>query len=162
MLEWNGFTCFTLHDLDLSMHKMHAWPCYNEGSPIATFTSYPHAHSSIFRPQTSQLLTLYLVTGKQISKQLQKYMHEFHSDRDHAMCNIQNRSIPAVQLTQLRKLSNKNFQGTGVLKSSQSCQVLQCKVAARQWRCLAEIVTFSGSCSRCLVLSPLPCPTLPK
>jgi hypothetical protein len=93
---------------------------------------------------------------------LQKYMHEFHADRDHAMCNIQNRSIPAVQLTQLRKLSIKNFQGTGVLKSSQSCQVLQCKVAARQWRCLAEIVSFSGSCSRCLVLSPLPCPTLPK
>jgi hypothetical protein len=78
------------------------------------------------------------------------------------MCNIQNRSIPAVQLTQLRKLSNKNFQGTGVLKSSQSCQVLQCRVAARQWRCLAEIVSFSGSCSRCLVLSLLPCPTLPK
>jgi hypothetical protein len=93
---------------------------------------------------------------------LQKYMHEFHEDRDHAMCNIQNRSIPAVQLTQLRKLSNKDFQDTGVLKSSQSCQVLQCKVAARQWRCLAEIVSFSGSCSRCLVLSPLPCPTLPK
>jgi hypothetical protein len=45
-------------------------------------------------------------------------MHEFHADRDHAMCNIQNRSIPAVQLTQLRNLSNKNFQGTGVLKNS--------------------------------------------
>jgi hypothetical protein len=55
-------------------------------------------------------------------------MHEFHADRDHAMCNIQNRSIPAVQLTQLRKLSNKSFQGTGVLKSSQSCQVLQWKL----------------------------------
>jgi hypothetical protein len=27
---------------------------------------------------------------------LQKYMHEFHEDRDHAMCNIQNRSIPAL------------------------------------------------------------------
>jgi hypothetical protein len=78
------------------------------------------------------------------------------------MCNIQNRSIPAVKLTQLRKLSNKNFQGTGALKSSQSCQVLQCKVAARQWRCLAEIVSFSGSCSRCLVLSLLPCPTFPN
>jgi hypothetical protein len=96
------------------------------------------------------------------NRALQKYMHEFHADRDHAMCNIQNRSIPAVQLTQLRKLCNKNFPGTGVLKSSQSCQVLQCKVAARQWRCLAGIVSFSGSCSRCLVLSPLPCPTLPK
>jgi hypothetical protein len=40
---------------------------------------------------------------------LQQYMHEFHADRDHAMCNIQNRSIPELQLTQLRKLSNKNF-----------------------------------------------------
>jgi hypothetical protein len=90
-------------------------------------------------------------------KALQKYMHEFHADRDHAMCNIQNRSIPAVQLTQLRKLV---FQVTGVLKSSQSCQVLQCKVAARQWGCLAEIVSFSGSCSRCLVLNPLPCPEI--
>jgi hypothetical protein len=40
-------------------------------------------------------------------------MHEFHADRDHAMSNIQNRSIPVVQLTQLRKLSNKNL-GTGV------------------------------------------------
>jgi hypothetical protein len=93
---------------------------------------------------------------------LQKYMDEFHGDRDHAMCNFQIRSIPAVQLTQLRKLSNKNFQGTGVLKSSQSCQVLQCKVAAPQCRRLAEIVSFRGRCSRCLVLSPLPYPTLPK
>jgi hypothetical protein len=78
------------------------------------------------------------------------------------MCNIQNRSIPAVQLTQLRKLPNKNFHGTGVLKSSQSCRVLQCKVAARQWRCLVEIVSSSGSCSRFLVLNLLPSPIFPK
>jgi hypothetical protein len=57
-----------------------------------------------------------------VFRALQKYMHEFHANRD-AMSNIQNRSIPAVQLTQLQKLSNKNFQGTGVLKSSHSCQV---------------------------------------
>jgi hypothetical protein len=25
-----------------------------------------------------------------------KYMHEFHACRDHAMCNIQNRTIPVV------------------------------------------------------------------
>jgi hypothetical protein len=95
---------------------------------------------------------------------LQKYMHEFQAGRDHAMCNIQNRSIPAVQLTQLRKLSNKNVQGTSVLKSSQSCHMLhdQCKVAARQWRCLAEFVSFSGSCSRCLVLSPVTMPNPPE
>jgi hypothetical protein len=36
---------------------------------------------------------------------LQQYMHEFHAD--HATC--QNRSIPVVQLTQLRKLYCKNF-----------------------------------------------------
>jgi hypothetical protein len=47
-------------------------------------------------------------------------------------------------------------------RTFRACQVLQCKVAARQWRCLAEIVSFSGSCSRCPELSPLPCPTLPK
>jgi hypothetical protein len=40
---------------------------------------------------------------------VQEDMHKFHADRDHAMCNIQNRSFPVVQLTQLRKLSNKNF-----------------------------------------------------
>jgi hypothetical protein len=100
--------------------------------------------------------------GERALRALQEYMHEFNADRDHAMRNIQNQSIPAVQLTQLLKLSNKNFQGTGVLKSSEPCQVLQCKVAARKWRCLAEIVSFSGSRSRCLVLSPSPCPTLPK
>jgi hypothetical protein len=33
----------------------------------------------------------------------------------------QNRCIPAVQLTQLRKLCNKYFQDTGVVKSSQLC-----------------------------------------
>jgi hypothetical protein len=44
---------------------------------------------------------------------LQKYMHEFHVGRDHALCNSQNRFIPVVQLTQLRKLSNKTFKGTG-------------------------------------------------
>jgi hypothetical protein len=32
-------------------------------------------------------------------------MHEFHADRDHAMYNIQSRTIPAVQLAQLQKLS---------------------------------------------------------
>jgi hypothetical protein len=61
-----------------------------------------------------------------------RYMHEFRADRDHATCNIQNRSIPALQLTQLQKLSNKNFRGPGVLKSSQLYQVLQYKEAARQ------------------------------
>jgi hypothetical protein len=57
--------------------------------------------------------------GTALVRALQMYMHEFHADTDHAMCNIQNRSMPVVQLTQLLKLSNKNFYGTGVLKNSQ-------------------------------------------
>jgi hypothetical protein len=40
-------------------------------------------------------------------------MHELHAGRDRHMCNIQNWSIPAVQLTQLRKLSYNIFWGTG-------------------------------------------------
>jgi hypothetical protein len=50
------------------------------------------------------------------NKALLKYMHEFHADRDHAMYNIQNRTIPVVQLTQLQNLFTKTFLGTGVLK----------------------------------------------
>jgi hypothetical protein len=64
-------------------------------------------------------------------RSLQKYMHEFHADRNHAMCNIQNLTIPVVQLTQLQKTPTKIVWGTGVLKSLQSCQVLQYKVAAQ-------------------------------
>jgi hypothetical protein len=37
-------------------------------------------------------------------------LHElFHVGRDHAMCNIQNRSIPVAQLTEIQKMSNKSF-----------------------------------------------------
>jgi hypothetical protein len=43
-------------------------------------------------------------------------MHEFHADRDRAMCTIQSRSIPVLQPTQLRKLSNKNWLGPAALK----------------------------------------------
>jgi hypothetical protein len=46
-----------------------------------------------------------------------KYMHDFHEDGDHAMCNIQNHTIPEVQLIQCKKLSIQNFKGTGVLFS---------------------------------------------
>jgi hypothetical protein len=46
--------------------------------------------------------------GLVVVRALQTYMHEFHADRDHAMRNIQNRTIPVVQLTQLQ-LSMKNF-----------------------------------------------------
>jgi hypothetical protein len=41
---------------------------------------------------------------------LQKYMHEFHADRDNAKCNVQNHTLP-VQLTQLQTLSTKYFEG---------------------------------------------------
>jgi hypothetical protein len=44
------------------------------------------------------------------------YMHEFNADREHAMCNIQNRSIPVVQLTQLQKLSITTFRAWGSQK----------------------------------------------
>jgi hypothetical protein len=57
--------------------------------------------------------------GPHAHRALQKYTHGFHANRDHAMCNIQNRSIPVAQLTQLGKLSNENLLGIGVLKSSQ-------------------------------------------
>jgi hypothetical protein len=138
--------------------------CKNRNIPVAQLKRYQHITTMICKALACSMACTNANCSVQVAANgaLQKDMHEFHADRDHAMCNIQNRSILAVQLTQLRKLSNKDFQGTGVLKSSQSCQVLQCKVAARHWRCLAEIVSFSGSCSRCLVLSPLPCPTLPK
>jgi hypothetical protein len=58
-------------------------------------------------------------------------MRVFYADTEHAMCNIQNRTIPVLQLTQLRKLSNENFQGMCVIKRLQQCQVLQLKMPAR-------------------------------
>jgi hypothetical protein len=54
-------------------------------------------------------------------------MHEFRADRDHAMRNIQKRTIPVVQLTQRQQLSPKSFTCAGVLYSLQECQVLQYK-----------------------------------
>jgi hypothetical protein len=39
----------------------------------------------------------------------QKYMHAFSADRDHAMCNIQNRTIPVVQLIHSQKNVHNNF-----------------------------------------------------
>jgi hypothetical protein len=53
------------------------------------------------------------------ARALQKHMHEIHADSDHAMCNIQNSTIPVVQLTHFQKLSTKNFEGTDVLKRLQ-------------------------------------------
>jgi hypothetical protein len=58
------------------------------------------------------------------------------------MCNIQNRTIPVFQLTQLQKLSTKKCWGTGVLQSLQQCQVLQYKVAAREMQVLAARSTI--------------------
>jgi hypothetical protein len=66
---------------------------------------------------------------------LQKYMHEFHADRDDAICNIQTCSIPVVQLTQLQKLSNQNF----VLVFSKAHSNAKC--FSTKWQhewCLAE------------------------
>jgi hypothetical protein len=39
---------------------------------------------------------------------LSNCMHEFHADGDHAMCNIQKHTIPAVQLIEFKILSIKN------------------------------------------------------
>jgi hypothetical protein len=83
----------------------------------------------------------------------QQYMHEVSADRDHAMHNIQISTIPVVRLKNLQKLSNIAFEGTGVLNSVASVSVFQCNAKCfrtkwqhRQWRCLAERVSFSGSC----------------
>jgi hypothetical protein len=82
-------------------------------------------------------------------------------DRDHAMRKIQDHSIPVVQLTQLQKLFNKTF--SGVQRKSQFIgKCYSAKWQHRQCRCLANKVSFSGSCSRCLVSRPLPFPNLPK
>jgi hypothetical protein len=43
---------------------------------------------------------------------MHNYIHDFHADREHAMCNIQNRPILVVQLAQVQKLSTKDFDGT--------------------------------------------------
>jgi hypothetical protein len=57
---------------------------------------------------------------------LPKHMHEFHAGRDHGMCNIQNRTIPEVQLTHLHKLFIKNFEGTGAAAFSIACSNAKC------------------------------------
>jgi hypothetical protein len=69
------------------------------------------------------------------SKALQRYMHEIIADRDHAMCNIQNRTIPVVQLIHFKTYPLQPFnalafsfayilQGVTVLRSAQARQVL--------------------------------------
>jgi hypothetical protein len=70
--------------------------------------------------------------GKLANRALQKYMHEFHANRDHAMCNIQNRSIPAVQLTHHRILSNwiiaiRNFRALVFLKAHSHAKCFSAK-----------------------------------
>jgi hypothetical protein len=50
-------------------------------------------------------------SGVATNRPLQKYMDEWHEDKDHAMCNLQNRTIPVVQLTQLQNLSPREFLG---------------------------------------------------
>jgi hypothetical protein len=60
-----------------------------------------------------------------------KYLPDFHVDRDHVICIIQNHTIPVVQLTQLQKRCTQTFKGTGVLRSLQSRQVLRYKLAAQ-------------------------------
>jgi hypothetical protein len=49
----------------------------------------------------------------------QSYMHEFSADRDLAICNIQDRTIPVAQLMRFSKGLIINVKGTGVLSSLQ-------------------------------------------
>jgi hypothetical protein len=58
-------------------------------------------------------------------------MQEFRADGNHAMCKIQNSTIPVVHLIQFQGQSMKTFQGIGVLNHLQKCQVLQYKMAAQ-------------------------------
>jgi hypothetical protein len=60
-------------------------------------------------PDNSELLFVAFKCMQWATTALHNYMHEFHAYRDHDKCNVQNPSIPAAhQLTQLRKLYNKN------------------------------------------------------
>jgi hypothetical protein len=93
---------------------------------------------------------------------LQKCLHEFHAHRDYAMSNIQSRTIPVVRLTLLQQLSTQNFKALVLSKAYSNAKCFGTKWQHRQRRCLAGRVSFSGSCSRCLLFSPSPCPTLPK
>jgi hypothetical protein len=56
-------------------------------------------------------------------------VREFHAYKA-CECNIQNGTIPVVQLTQAQKLSTQNFKGTVILRSVQQCQALQYEVVA--------------------------------
>jgi hypothetical protein len=58
-------------------------------------------------------------------------MHELGTDRDHAMCNIQNVPFQWSSLYNFEKLSMKKYQATGVLNSLHKSQVLQYKVSAQ-------------------------------
>jgi hypothetical protein len=53
----------------------------------------------------------------QTYRALKKYMHELSTDRDHAMCNIQNIPFQWFSLYNFEKLSMKTYQATGVLNS---------------------------------------------
>jgi hypothetical protein len=90
-----------------------------------------------------------LQSASAMNRALRRYMQEFHAGKDPAMCNIHNRTIPVVQIP----MSFKNLLGhwhSQTLTSNVKCEW--------QWRYLAERVRFSGSCSRCLIFSPVPCP----
>jgi hypothetical protein len=54
-----------------------------------------------------------------------KCMHGFSVGHDHAMCNIQNHTIPVAQLIRHQNVSIINSKATGVLSSLQQCELLQ-------------------------------------
>jgi hypothetical protein len=87
---------------------------------------------------------------------------EFSGDRDHAMCDIQNRTVLVAQITKFQKLSF-TLSFAGVLNSAIVMPIVWVRSGSTGNTCAwLKPVAFSRSCSRCLLSSPLPCPTLPK
>jgi hypothetical protein len=55
---------------------------------------------------------------KQNAYRAAKYIDDFSADHGDTMCNIQNRTIPVVQLIQFQKRLITNFKATGVAFSN--------------------------------------------
>jgi hypothetical protein len=79
--------------------------------------------------------------------------------RDHAMCNILNRNISVVHLQKIQKLFiiNCHSQLLALTPTSSLQVVAQTMDSVRGYK-----VSFGGTCSRCLIFSPLPLSSHPK
>jgi hypothetical protein len=56
----------------------------------------------------------------------------------------------------------KRFKALTFSIAYSNAKCISTKWQHRQWRCLAERVSFSGSRSKCLMFNPLPCAILPS